>query len=80
MSDIQTQGGFTGDPAAALAVTGSSGCCGNPPPVTNIVLPDPADVTAAPCCGTQAEAQVAGSCCGTAAKADAVASGAGCCG
>jgi len=80
MSDIQIQGGFVGDPAAALTVTGSGGCCGNPPQAADIVLPDPADTTAAPCCGTQAEAQAAAGCCGTTAKADAVASGAGCCG
>jgi hypothetical protein len=76
MSDIQTRGGFVGDPAAA----GSGGCCGNPPQATDILLPDPADATAAPCCGTQAEAQAAGACCGTTARADAVASSAGCCG
>ncbi len=80
MSDIQTPGGFTGDPAAALTVTGSGGCCGNPPQATTIALPDPEGATAAPCCGTQAEAQATGACCGTAAKTEAVASGAGCCG
>jgi hypothetical protein len=83
MSDTRTipTGGFAGDPAAALSVGGTSGCCGNPAQAT-ITLPEPADATAAasPCCGTAAEAQDAGSCCGTTAKADAVASGAGCCG
>ncbi len=78
MSEIQTQGGFVGDPAAALTVTGSGGCCGNPPQTNNIVLPDATDTSAAPCCGT--EAQAAGGCCGTSAKAEAVASGNGCCG
>ncbi|MDI6104211.1 hypothetical protein QLQ12_37035 [Actinoplanes sp. NEAU-A12] len=36
--------------------------------------------TAAPCCGTTAEARQAGSCCGPGAKKEAVASGQGCCG
>jgi hypothetical protein len=80
MSDTQTSGGFTGDPVAALAVTGSSGCCGNPTPAATSVAPGPAAATADPCCGTQAEAQAADSCCGAGAKADAVASGTGCCG
>jgi hypothetical protein len=86
-----TQGGFAGDPAAALTVTGTSGCCGNPPRAT-LPLPDvaepahPAEAAtapagaASPCCGTAAEATQAGACCGTAAKTEAVASGAGCCG
>lgn len=79
MSETTSAGGFAGDPAATLAVaSGTSACCGNP--ATNVVLAEPADPAGAPCCGTTAEAQVAGSCCGTAAKADAVASGAGCCG
>jgi hypothetical protein len=76
MSDTTGRGGFTGDPAAALTVAGSSGCCGNPARTTNITLPE----NDAPCCGTPAEAQASGSCCGTTAKADAVASGTGCCG
>jgi len=80
MSDTQTQGGFTGDPAAALTVTGSGGCCGNAPQTTALALPDPADPAASPCCGTPAEAQAAGGCCGTQAKEQAVASGTGCCG
>jgi hypothetical protein len=80
MSDIHARGGFTGDPAAAPSVTGSGGCCGNPPQTHRVVLPDPADTAADPCCGTQAEAQAAGGCCGTAAKAEAVSSGQGCCG
>jgi hypothetical protein len=80
MSEIQAQGGFAGDPAAALTVTGSGGCCGNPPQTNRVVLPDASDTTAAPCCGTEAQAQATGGCCGTAAKADAVASGQGCCG
>lgn len=80
MSDTQTQGGFTGDPAAALTVSGTGGCCGNPPQATQ-TLPEPAEstATASPCCGTTAEATAEGACCGTAAKTDAVASGAGCC-
>jgi hypothetical protein len=80
MSEIQTQGGFAGDPGAALTVTGSGGCCGNPPQENNIVLPDTADTSAVPCCGTEAEAQASGGCCGIAAKFEAVASGQGCCG
>jgi hypothetical protein len=82
MTDIQTQGGFAGDPAAALDVAGTSGCCGNPPTAT-LTLPDPGQSVAAgasPCCGTAADAAVAGACCGASAKAEAVASGAGCCG
>ena len=39
MSDQQTKGGFTGDPAAALTVTGSSGCCGNAPQTTDFLAP-----------------------------------------
>jgi hypothetical protein len=80
MSQIQTQGGFVGDPAAALTVTDAGGCCGNPPQASNVVSPEAADTTVALCCGTAAQAQAAGSCCGTAAKADAIASGQGCCG
>ncbi|MEH1129277.1 hypothetical protein [Micromonospora sp. CPCC 206061] len=84
MNDTQTPGrtpgAFVGDPAAALALTGSGGCCGNPPQTTTITLPDPVSAEASPCCGTQAEAQASGGCCGTVAKAEAVASGAGCCG
>jgi hypothetical protein len=84
MTDIQTQGGFAGDPAAALDVSGTSGCCGNPAQAT-LTLPDPTRSAAAgaagpPCCGTTAEATEAGACCGTSAKAQAVASGTGCCG
>ena len=78
MSDTETRGGFTGDPAAALTVTGASGCCGNSPQATP-ALPEPAAV-GGPCCGTQASATAEGSCCGSAAKSDAVAAGQGCCG
>ncbi|MEV0136263.1 hypothetical protein AB0H83_48525 [Dactylosporangium sp. NPDC050688] len=78
MTSTQTQGGFAGDPAAALDVAGTSGCCGNPPQAAAPTLPDPRQ--AAPCCGTAAEAAQAGACCGTSAKAEAVASGTGCCG
>jgi hypothetical protein len=77
MSEIQAQGGFAGDPAVALTVTGSGGCCGNPS--SQVALPDPAD-QGAPCCGTAAQAQAQGGCCGSAAKAEAVASAQGCCG
>ncbi len=79
MPSTPAPGGFTDDPAAALAVGGSGGCCGSPPPGT-VALPGPADATASPCCGTPTGARDAGSCCGTTARADAVASGAGCCG
>jgi hypothetical protein len=78
MSDTETRGGFTGDPAAALAVAGTSGCCGNPPQTT-LALPEPA-AAAGPCCGTHAEAAADGSCCGSAARSDAVTAGQGCCG
>lgn len=77
MSEIQTQGGFAGDPAAALVATGSGGCCGNPS--SQVAPPDATDKAAAPCCGTAAEAQAMGGCCGAAAKAEAVASDQGCC-
>ncbi|MEV0425598.1 hypothetical protein [Micromonospora sp. NPDC050495] len=75
-----TTGGFTGDPAAALQVTGSGACCGSPAQAVGGILP-PAGATAAgdPCCGTRQAAQAADSCCGTQAKADAVAAGQGCC-
>lgn len=76
MSDTPTRGGFAGDPAAALTVTGSSGCCGNAPRTTDD-LAAPADT---PCCGSPAEARASGSCCGATARAEAVTAGAGCCG
>ncbi|GGM89633.1 hypothetical protein ACFFX1_52675 [Dactylosporangium sucinum] len=80
-ADTTTQateaGGFAGDPAAALAVAGTGGCCGNPP--TALALPDSAS-DGAPCCGTPAEATAERSCCATAARTDAVAAGQGCCG
>ena len=82
MTEIRTPGGFAGDPAAALTVAGTGGCCGNPPQAA-LALPDPGPATAAagsPCCGTTAEATEVGACCGGSAKAEAVASGAGCCG
>jgi hypothetical protein len=69
-------GGFTGDPATALSVAGTGGCCGNAPQSTP-AIPDP---EAGPCCGTASDAAVDGSCCGSVAKADAVAAGRGCCG
>jgi len=75
MSDPQTVGGFAGDPAEALSVAGTSGCCGNPPRAA-LVLPES---TAGPCCGTPAEATAESACCGSAAKAEAVTAGQGCC-
>ena len=78
MTDTQLQGGFIGDPAAALSVAGTGGCCGNPPQAT-LALPEPAEASGV-CCGTAAEAAAEGSCCGATAKAEAVASGTGCCG
>ncbi|MFF5085394.1 hypothetical protein ACFY36_50855 [Actinoplanes sp. NPDC000266] len=44
MSDQNTRGGFAGDPADALAVAGTSGCCGNPARAT-LTLPEPAPLT-----------------------------------
>ena len=80
MSDNQhSRGGFAGDPTAALAVAGSTGCCGNPAQTSNITLPDPADATAAPCCGTAAQAEAAGTCCAPAAKAESISAAQGCC-
>jgi hypothetical protein len=84
MSVINTEGGFADDPAAALDVSGTSGCCGNPPRAT-LDRPDPtrsagAGADGLPCCGTTAEASAADACCGASARAEAVASGAGCCG
>jgi hypothetical protein len=77
MSDSDTaRGGFTGDPADALTVTGTGGCCGNPPQTT-LALPEPAST--GPCCGTHADAAAENACCGTAARSTAVASGRGCC-
>ena len=75
MSDPQTKGGFTGDPAAALTVTGSSGCCGNGPQTTDFLATPASADRSSPCCGTNADAQASGSCCGSAAKAEAVAAG-----
>jgi len=80
MSDQQTKGGFTGDPAAALTITGSSGCCGNAPQATDFLTTPTSADRSSPCCGTSADAQASGSCCGTTAKAEAVAAGEGCCG
>jgi hypothetical protein len=79
MSDTGTTavGGFVGDPADALNVTGTSGCCGNAPQTTR-TLQEPAN--GGPCCGTQAEAAAEKSCCGSAAKSTALAAGQGCCG
>jgi hypothetical protein len=83
-SDQPTRGGFAGDPAAALTVAGSSGCCGNAAQTTDFLGSDPqkpaASASASACCGTQAEAKAEGSCCGTSAKIDAVAAGRDCCG
>ncbi|MEU8265115.1 hypothetical protein AB0C02_31465 [Micromonospora sp. NPDC048999] len=80
MSQITpTTGGFTGEPTAALQVTGSGACCGSPAQAVGGILP-PAGVgeTASgdPCCGAR---QAADSCCGTQANADAIATGQGCC-
>ncbi|GIM91979.1 hypothetical protein [Paractinoplanes toevensis] len=72
----QQTGGFAGDPADALAVAGTGGCCGNPPSST-LQLPQAAS---SPCCGTSTDAAAASSCCGNAAKSEAVTSGQGCCG
>ncbi|WP_435124024.1 hypothetical protein [Micromonospora tulbaghiae] len=75
-----TAGGFSGDPAAALQVTGSGACCGSPAQAVGEILPPAGETTNGdPCCGTRQAAQVADSCCGTQAKADAVTSGQGCC-
>jgi hypothetical protein len=79
MTGTTTQGGFAGDPAAALDAAGAGGCCGNPPPVT-LDRPEPAATASSPCCGTTAEATAEGSCCGGTAKTEAVAAGTGCCG
>ena len=73
----ETNGGFAGDPAEALTVAGTGGCCGNPPTAT---LDLPELTTDGSCCGTAAEAAASGACCGGTAKAEAIASGAGCCG
>ena len=78
MTESPMKGGFAGDPAAALSMAGTGGCCGNPPQAT-LALPDPS-AAAGPCCGTAAEATADGACCGTAARSDAVAAGSGCCG
>jgi hypothetical protein len=43
----KTPGGFTGDPAAALAVTSTSGCCGN----TAAATAPPVAASVDPCCG-----------------------------
>jgi hypothetical protein len=79
MSDTDTagRGGFAGDPADALAVTNTGGCCGNTASTT-LTLAEPA--SGEPCCGTAAEAKAESSCCGSSAKSTAVAAGQGCCG
>lgn len=78
MSDTDTagRGGFAGDPADALTVTGTGGCCGSTS--ASVTLQEPASDS--PCCGTTAEAKAESSCCGSAAKSTAVAAGQGCCG
>ncbi|MGV9764269.1 MULTISPECIES: hypothetical protein [Micromonospora] len=80
MSENASTGGFTGDPAAALRITGSGACCGSPAQAVGGILP-PAGESAGgdPCCGTRQAAQAADSCCGTEVRADAVAAGQGCC-
>ncbi|MEV4483138.1 hypothetical protein [Micromonospora coxensis] len=79
--NTQTTGGFAGDPAAALRVTGSGACCGSPAQAVGAILPPAGEAASTgPCCGTREAAEAAGSCCGTQAKADAVAAGQGCCG
>ena len=79
MSDTDTtgRGGFAGNPADALTVTDTGGCCGNTASAT-VTLQEPA--SGDPCCGTPAEATAESSCCGSAAKSTAVAAGQGCCG
>ncbi|MFC7547774.1 hypothetical protein [Plantactinospora sp. GCM10030261] len=73
-------GGFTGDPAAALRVTGSGACCGSPAQAVGGILPPAGEnVSGDPCCGSRQVAVAADSCCGTEAKADAIAAGQGCC-
>ncbi|MEV5692528.1 hypothetical protein [Micromonospora globbae] len=79
--NIQTTGGFAGDPAAALAVTGSGSCCGSPAQAVGAILPPAGEAaTAGGCCGTAEAAHAAGSCCDAEAKADAITAGQGCCG
>jgi hypothetical protein len=78
---IPTTGGFAGDGAAALAVTGSCSCCGSPAQRVGSILPPAGEVASTgPCCGTQEAADAAGSCCGSQAKNEAVDAGHGCCG
>lgn len=75
-----TVGGFTGDPAAALHVTGSGACCGSSAQGVGAILPpDSGTATSDPCCGTRQAAQEADSCCGTQPKTEAIATGQGCC-
>lgn len=79
MTENENTGGFAGDPAAALTVAGSAGCCGNPAQAT-MTLPDPANPTGGTCCGTPAAAVATNSGGAPEAKAEAVATGTGCCG
>ncbi|PZG23869.1 hypothetical protein C1I95_02285 [Micromonospora craterilacus] len=73
-------GGFTGDPAAALRITGSGACCGSPAQDVGGILPPAGEVTSAdPCCGTRPAAQAVDSCCGAQARTEAIAAGQGCC-
>jgi hypothetical protein len=80
MINEQKQGGFAGEPATALKVTGTGGCCGNPAQATDVLAAERPAADSSPCCGTQAEAAASSSCCGAGAKAEAVAAGSGCCG
>ncbi|SCL71207.1 hypothetical protein GA0070606_5649 [Micromonospora citrea] len=80
-ADTTAPGGFAGDPAAALQVTGSGACCGSPAQPVGGILPSTGDTGPADSCrGTARAARTSDSCCGTGARADAVASGRGCCG
>ncbi|NES16287.1 MULTISPECIES: hypothetical protein [Micromonospora] len=79
-ADEPSTGGFTGDPAAALQITGSGDCCGSPAQAVGDIRPPAGRADGdEPCCGTREAARAADSCCGTRARADAVATGQGCC-
>jgi hypothetical protein len=65
----------TGEPAAPVPAVGIGGCCDSPPRTAR----HPPEPAAAPCCGTEADANAEDSCCGSTARAHAVAADQGCC-
>ena len=75
MSDQQTKGGFTGDPAAALTVAGRAAVAATRRRRPDFLATEPEHRRPRPCCGTSADAQAAARAAAPTAKAEAVAAG-----